>query len=216
MNVVLQTWRKNIKWIILVAFFVGLALSVEKIFFTDTITKSDRFYVEQEVSIKYVNPTEIGNIIDYQNLFSSFTVLNRFLEETKDDYDYSKWDADFPGMMKEKQLEWLKKHLLITNVGNTACVYSFNLPANTRKNDQYVEEYGQKFLKQYIEFTQRELNQMGMSSSYQLRENFTLQPTVITVNNKVRALKYGVAGFILGALLAMLVLGIRRYFQKDK
>lgn len=214
MNIILQTWKRNLKWILFVAVIVGLALSAEKMFFTDTIVKSDRYYVEQEVAINYIHPENVGNINDYKSLFHSFVIMNQFFENTKDEYDYSKWDAAFSGMTKEKQLEWLQKHIMISNTGNKALVYSFDLPASTRKDDKYVEEHGQEFLNQYIAFTQQELNKLGMESSYQEEKAFVLQPQAITVKNETRAIKYGVVGFVLGGLLSMMVLGIKGYFKK--
>lgn len=211
MNLVLAVWKKNLKWILLAGLLVGAALALEKTLYTDTVVKSDRFYVEQEISVTYAHPETVGDIKDYQTLFHSFVVLSRFMEETKNDFDYSQWDEAFPTMTKEKQLEWMQNHLSVTNMGNRSCVYSFNLPANIRKNDSYVEEYGKEFLNRYIAFTQKELQQMGMDSTYQKQESFVLKPEIIQVNNKSRALKYGAAGFVLGALLSMLVLGVKAY-----
>ena len=212
-NLMVGIWKKNIKWILLGMLVVGLALSVEKVFFTDTIVKSDRFHTEQVVSINFSDSGEIGSISKFEGILKSYTILNEFLAETEHVYDYSKFDKNFPDLSQEKKLEWLQNHLWIT-MGNRICLYGFHLPANTRKTDLYVNEYGNQFLQQYISFTQKKLNQLGLVSSYELGDNFTLEPQVIALDKKTQAIKYGIVGGILGGLLVMMILGIRSYFKE--
>ena len=77
-NLMVGIWKKNIKWILLGMLVVGLALSVEKVFFTDTIVKSDRFHTEQVVSINFYDSGEIGSISKYEGIIKSYTKLNEF------------------------------------------------------------------------------------------------------------------------------------------
>ena len=112
-NLMVGIWKKNIKWILLGMLVVGLALSVEKVFFTDTIVKSDRFHTEQVVSINFSDSGEIGSISKYEGILKSYTILNEFLAETEHVYDYSKFDKNFPDLSQEKKLEWFSNFLSI-------------------------------------------------------------------------------------------------------
>ncbi|MCI6100602.1 MAG: hypothetical protein MR698_08215 [Selenomonas sp.] len=196
-------------WVILLcAILVSGALMVEKAFFGEYVTKSGLYYEEQSVIIQYPAGEEgiaAAGSSGGAKYLASFSMLNEFLQQTEERYDYAKFDASWTAMTRVQKLLWLQKHLTVTSEGGYA-VFAFGLLDDISKDPAYLAEQGKPFLTDYVQLTQRHLEAAGLHPAYHPDGEIEVLPESVQVSNKRVIAKYGIVGIVLGALLGTFLL----------
>ncbi len=203
----IQEFRKGWKLIVILMIVAGAALVGEKMFLGETITQSGLYYVEKVVNIKCMGPHTdfLGGTGDS---LGAFSMLTSFMDESKESYDYTKFHAGWDTLKFEPKAIWLKKHL---TVGGTQGLYvfAFTVLAEDPKDDEYLKQYGRKYLEAYIDYTRQKLEAAGLPVEYRVVSEMESVPEKTVISGKRMALKYAVIGVVLGALLGGLILTVR-------
>ena len=188
---------------------IGLLVGIEKTFFSHLIIQSTTFHSEKTIQVKYSDVTLIQNRdFNYKAFFGTYSEMNRFLKQTEGVYDYSKFDANWSRYDLKDKLEWMKKHISLTNVNNGVVQYVFVLKPEEPKDGEYVKEYGEQFLDDYIQFSESRMREVLPVGQIENVDEITILPYQRELSHQKSFFKFALAGGILGALVGLVIVAI--------
>lgn len=193
-------------WLVLVCMVLfSLALSVEKMYFTEVVYTPTSAYVQKTVSMSYKELPAAGETINCKNVLASNGMYLEFISSTADKYEYGKIVRGWQDLPADKKVVWLQKHFTLSNVASDLCIYAFYLPAEEVADAVYMKENADRFVTDYIEFSQREAGKYLHTSGYNIEASSEILSEQKVVSSKKRILKYAVIGLVLGAMVGTLL-----------
>lgn len=206
--------KKKFLWLVALMVIFGAGIGLERGYFTRQVVQTTTFETEKVVKMQYNIPNNSGNEFDYNAFFSSYSEVSHFLEEVENQFDFHKFNANWPHYDTQDKLEWIQKHLLVNNIKGGALQFEFILKPEDPKDLIYTKEMGTKFLDSYISYSEKRLQQILPVSNFTEINHFTLYPEAKTKSRKISVLKYGIVGAILGLLIGLVIvlaLAMRKY-----
>lgn len=194
-------------WVVLLCMVLfSVALSVEKMCFTEVVYTPTSAYVQKAVSISLkdnnvVNDSSVNNA----GVLVSFLMYDDFIRHAQDKYDYSKIVKGWDDLPADKKVEWWRKHLWVDNVSSGFCMYNLYIPAEEVVDASYIKENADMFLTDYIELSQQKLQKYLGTTGYSVEESFEIPAEQKVVSSKKRIAKYAVIGMILGAMVGIIL-----------
>lgn len=189
----------------------AIGLSIEKIFFTNFIIKSGDFLFTRIVSINEVSKsdTKIYSEFHYGRLMNTYPVIKEFQEYSKSKYDFGKFDATWNNKTEQDRYKWQQNHIYINEIGNNIYEICIHFGKNDYKDYEYTKNNANQLLTDYIIFSNRLFNEMGLNMKTEEYHNFSMYPQEIILNKRLIVIKYFIIGFLLGSLLGMAILLVK-------
>ena len=193
-------------WVVLLCMALfAIALSVEKMCFTEVVYTPTSAYVQKAVSISLKDKNARNESINNAAVLVSPLMYDEFIRHAQEKYDYSKIVKGWDGLSIDKKVEWWKKHLGVDNVSSGFCMYSFYIPAEEIVDAPYVRENADRFLMDYIEFSQQRLQKYLGTEGYNIEDSIEISSEQQIVSSNKRIAKYAVIGMVLGAMVGILL-----------
>lgn len=209
-------------WIVLLcAILGGLALAGERYFFAPRIVvQSGNIHMEKMIKVTEVEDTARDILSAYSrgygDILLSYGELYQFQKETESDFQYEKFNANWPNMREEERLNWLQKRLFVNRFIGGVYQFIFVLKPDDAKDDSYAREKAESYLDRFVSYGKSRITFINEGSSFQEMDHLALLPEErVATRNAVYA-KYGAAGVILGALVGVCLVigyGIRKQGQ---
>lgn len=168
-------------------------------------------YVVQSDDILIGRQIQLSDYIDRQDrlqfdkLDTSGTLLYDFYKTSETQFDYEKMLPGWENKSNLEKIKWLKKHLVVHDYGAGNIEFRFDLLKSDAKDLNYVKANGEKYLDSYIAF----LQEKKIIGDYAVKNQMTVFPESEIINKKGILIKYGIVGFILGAVLTFTILFIK-------
>ena len=117
-NQIFHNIRK--KWIFILGCAIICAglMMAEKMIFNQYIIQSGNVQFETMVEVnnaKKENNPVYQNKIKYDTLFSSYSFLDSFIEDSKQEIDYTKLNAGWNNLSHGDKLKWMQKKMSVDN-----------------------------------------------------------------------------------------------------
>lgn len=212
---ILTSEIKSKIWLFIVlAILCGVLVSIDKIFFSQQVIQSTIFHTEKTVKINYIYSNKSGDEFDYSMFFNSYSEIDEFLQITEDKFDYQKFNANWNNYTKIDKIKWIQKHVFINNINDGVLQYIFILAPDDPKDLSYTKEFGEQYLNEYVDFTEKKIETILPVTNFIELDHFTLEPTVNHVGKKLSIIKYASVGAFLGTLISLLIvliLAMRKY-----
>ena len=186
------------KVVLLIAILSSIALIGEKCLVKDPILQSSSLYVEQMATIQSNEP--VPESPHYDQLFTSYGNLINFLRQTEDVIDYEKFQPGWNRMNDEAKAKWAKKHIFVQSPSSDIVVFSFYIGEIEWKDPAYADEHGIDVMNYFVQFNEQLLQNLGTPFTLRTNEPVIVMPETIPVSKESLLAKYGVIGFVLGAL----------------
>lgn len=210
-NRIVETFKHKFWIIILCMLVISGGMMTERWFRGNYVQKTGKIHVEQTIQIIPENMEDKVYLNDeyYDRLFHSYSFLEKFINTYSDNILFSKYNADWDSLSKEKQLEWLQSHIFINRFGGDLYQFVFRLGEEDKKNSEYASVHAQTFLSYFIEYSNAEVKALGSKYEFHERDTLTILPEIVQLSKKQTMMKYGIAGAILGGFVGcVIVLGI--------
>lgn len=101
-----------------------------------------------------------------------------------------------------KRGDWVSKKIFVKNFGAGKCEIAFMLDANTPKDIAAFSENSQMLLDAFLDVSIQQMNLIKPNASMTVIHKDMHLPEATTLSRKEIVLKYAVAGFFLGCILA--------------
>jgi len=198
----LSELRHRWKIVLILAVLASSALITERVFLTDSVTKSTSLYVEQQVHLKYDGQPPQNT--SYQNLFTSYGTLIAFLRQTEGYIDYEKFQPGWKQMLDENKAKWAKKHFAVDTVSPDVIALRFYVGENEWKDPAYAKSHALDVMKAYVFYNETMLKNLEAPVTFKLNDPVIVYPESVPVSITELCLKYGIIGFVLGTLAGLM------------
>lgn len=202
-----KNFLKNFLIVILCGFFGCTALIVEKNYTTDYVVKTDRAYVMDIVQFSTGETNVYEDLFDYKGLLLTSYNLNQFANS--DEVDFSQLNANWNKMSKDQKLKWLSDVIKVNSFKDGVCEIGIDFSKNTPKNMEYMQTNSNVILQTFENTSLKTLQMVKPTSSAKIINHTEVLPEKIMLPKDKILLKYGIIGFMLGAIIAMLGILVR-------
>ena len=200
-----REFRKKVLLIVALMVVLSAGIGLEKGYFTKQVVQTTTFETEKVVKMQYNTPNSSGSEFDYNAFFCTYGEMARFLQEHENQFDFTKFNANWSHYELQDKIEWMQKHIFVNNIKGGAIQFEFMLKPEDPKDLSYTKQMGEKFLDSYILYGQRRLQAILPVSNFEEINHFTLYPEAKTKSRKISVLKFGVVGAVLGLLMGMVI-----------
>lgn len=206
-NDVMTVMRNTIKKRWLIIFIMGIIFAVGfcgyKEFRGNYVVQSGDILIGRQVQL--IGYPDRQDSIKFKDLNTSGTILYDFYMESKDQFDYEKMIPGWSGKSDYQKVEWLKKHIKLSDYGGGNLELRFDLMRTDPKNLNYLKENGERYTDSYLEF----LKTKNIIGEYKINGQMAVFPTCENIDKKGVLVKYGIIGFILGSIFMFTILLIK-------
>lgn len=138
----------------------------------------------------------------YERYLYSDVFLYPFLDATESQYDYEKFAKDWKNKNRIQKEQWLASHLQVKNYGAGRVEVGFYFKATEPMDAKYLEDNGLQYTQDFLTF----VNQKDSFGKYAVTGEVLNVPTKTVTSQKRVNVKYGMIGFVLGIVSAVIVL----------
>ncbi|MCI7478147.1 MAG: hypothetical protein MSA77_07940 [Selenomonadales bacterium] len=209
MDQILRILRK--KWIPII--IIGMLFSF--VFMGFKYSTKDSYTLAPNGDVLISDVIRIDDYIDrydilrYDKYLNSSVFLYSFYENTKDSYDYNKLSPGWDSKTNSQKQEWMTTHIKTEYYGAGRIAVSLDLKKSDPMDLEYVKEHGADYIKSLIAFA----DSKDSFGKYEVVNSVVSIPESLTTSNKKVVLRYGIIGFILGAVV-MTTIVIIWYMRK--
>lgn len=199
------------KWfiiIILTIIFGGGLMLEKRSSSNDVIYVSTSAFSQILVKVNLNDSVKSGELHETQNggFFSNAYLLKYlYLKESEKNFDYSKFNANFPQYTEENKIKWLDKRLGVASYYPDLFVFSFGVLDEDAKDTDYTNENIGRYLLGYIDFCDEKLQKAGIGS-LEVIEKGVMPSEGTLIPGKSFILKYGAIGAVLGFVMGLLII----------
>lgn len=205
--------KKNFKMYVMIVLLFSSAVSaglvIEKSFFGNFTVISGTHHVERIMKINQNNIHTDGESIDFVRFGRTYSFLEGYCNETKDNIKYNKLFTDWDKRHPEEKVKTLQKHIYIEKSGSN--VYSCFLRINGSNNIAATAQLCNIFMDKFILYSEHELKKVNKDITVDVIEKSEYVPVVTVTDKKEIYIKYGYIGAVLGALIGITISVLHAY-----
>lgn len=196
--------RKRFLIVIGLMIVCALGLGAEKFFTAQSgLHLSGDAYIQ--CLMRLDSPFVSRTILDNEKFFTASQLeFFKFINETRDSFDYARLNGTWNGMSDVDKIIWLTKHLEITRYDPNVYVFALAFEASDAHDYEYVKENLPRFFDAYVEFAQRECRAAGVGELV-LIDRQAIIPDGMMLTRKRIVFKYAAIGGALGLLVGLIV-----------
>lgn len=203
LNNLKNVFFKRIGIIMLAGIFCAAALVFEKNSSTDFVTQSGSFLISELTKITDDKNKPPTSRIDYNRIIHTNSNLQRFLNETEKNkkFDYKKITGKWDTLSGVKKLEWLRGHVRTSYSQGGVLEFNFLIDENEPKDVDYLKKNASAFMKAYVAQSERTIKSIQPKEKIRIIDETIVLPETKALPKEQILVKYGIIGFILGALV---------------
>ncbi len=201
------------KWILilLTGLIISVGLVYEKAITTNYVIKTGDVWFTKIVSIenfKLLSQYDEGGKFKYPSYMKNYKTINTFLDDTEKEFDYKKFCLSWDTKSELERYKWVQNHFIINDFGGGIYELCFRLRNHETKELDYVLKNGSRYLEKYFVSSKKELEKLDEGMRFKELSKFEVVPQEKVINKNDIIKKYGLLGFVLGVLVATLVVAI--------
>lgn len=214
MNKYINYVKSKIWFVLLCGVIISTALVIEKNYFSSYVVQSgDVLYTR---IVKLINTSEDDNKLEqdffrYGKLMNTYPVIDEFQNKYNSKYSFRDFSLNWDKLKKEEKYKWQQKHIIINEAGAGVFEICLWLKSSDPKNLKYVEENGESFLDDYIQYSNCILENLELKLHIKEFNRFAMLPEEIKIDKNTILLKYAILGFLLGSLFGITFLCLKVY-----
>ena len=151
--------------------------------------------------------------LKYNEYITATTNIMNFYKQTEKQIDYEKLSPGWGRKSDFQKDEWLRKHFKVFYFGNGKLEIQFKIMQSEPKNLNYIKERGGYILDSWINY----INHLDAENHFKIERSFISMPQEVTVSKNRILFKYGLIGFFMGEILALLFIalnGVRKNYGR--
>lgn len=152
--------------------------------------------------------------INYGNIINSNSNLKRFLRNTANTINYSCINRNWESLVEDKKLTWLRDHMKTYPSHAGIIEFVFYLNENEPKDIEYLKNNANQLMDSFIATSAATIKSIRSESTIKVIDKTVVLPEYRILEKKQILIKYAIIGFVLGAILSMLVLLIAALGRK--
>ena len=200
---------KKLSFIILCGLVCAGLLVTEKAFFTKFVIQADG-PVTGEYIVSVVNPKERTNPkkqLNYPALMHSDANLTDFIAllDKERQFTFAKLNPNWDRLTDIQQRQWLRQQVRIQNYKGNNFRILYNLKQTEVYDLAFLEKNSRLFMDSFIQQTNRTVKKIKPGAVIKVVSRNFSYPKELPLDRNDILVKYGIIGFVLGILLAGLV-----------
>ena len=159
------------------------------------------------------NKKDKMDYLKYNEYITATTNIMNFYKQTEKQIDYEKLSPGWGRKSDFQKDEWLRKHFKVFYFGNGKLEIQFKIMQSEPKNLNYIKERGGYILDSWINY----INHLDAENHFKIERSFISMPQEVTVSKNRILFKYGLIGFFMGEILALLFIalnGVRKNYGR--
>ena len=128
-----------------------------------------------------------------------------FMKESEKNFDYSKFNANFPLLNEENKFKWIDKRLWAGSYYPNLFMFSFGLLDEDAKDVEYTNANIERFISDYVEYADKKLQAAGIGR-IEIVDRGMMPAEGTLIPGKSFVLKYGAIGAVLGFVIGILII----------
>lgn len=207
--------KRNCWLIIFIGIIVATLLVVEKTFFSSFVVQSGNMHIEKTMKIE--GDTSLNDnreLLEYQRFFSSYSGLQKFLDLTETQYDYSKFNSDWINLSSEDKLKWLQEHIIIVDFKGNVCQFIFRIKETEAKDKEYIDLYAERLLNDFVNLSEQRIQLVNSNLTLKEIDSAVILPEDKEISKKQIIFKYAVVGVFLGIGVGLIIVMVRTLRKK--
>ncbi len=207
---------KKIGYILLCGIICAGLLLIEKAFFTDFHVQTGNFKAEIVLSV-HEDPKAASakQVINYPALIHGNVNIGAVIKELEKmpHFDFTKMVYNWKRLNDQDKIKWLQDHTGVYPNGNVYTVV-FSLDKKELIDLEFLKQNANRIIKTFTDYNVDCIQKAKPNTVVTVIGTQLLYPKEVDVKKRDTLFKYGIIGFILGAVLASLVVmvhGLRRY-----
>jgi len=201
------------KWwlILLTGLIISVGLVYEKVITTNYVIKSGDVWFTKIICIENFDLLTHYDEVEkfkYPSYMKNFRTINTFINDTEATFDYEKFCLNWNQKSKLQRYKWIQDHFIINDFGGGIYEVCFFLGNNEPKELDYVLQNGSRYLERYYSSSKTDLKKLDNDIIFKELSNFEVLPQEKKIVKDDIIKKYALIGFILGILVATLVVVI--------
>lgn len=219
MNLELLKYLRNKIIIILgIAVVVSALFVLEKSLFTDFQIQHGNYASEIVLKVDIPNSGYYDKTLNYEVLLTSSTMANKFFDiNEKKNIDLTGINKNFAHYSQNEKRTWFQRNLKVKNLGDNTVQIGLSIPPDTPSDRNYLDNNFKNYYMNYIQVVSDEIRAIEPGSNARIISTLQDTPEFKEVSRMSVLIKYGVIGFIMGSILACIILGaykIRGYHAR--
>ncbi len=206
-----RTFIEKIGIILLVGVLCSVTLVFEKNRSSNFMVETGDFCITCLTKITDAEDMNPNFEFNYGQIIGTNSNMNDFLEVTEGNnkFDYNKLYGNWKTLAGLKKANWLRGHFRTYNAHGGAWEFSFLVKENEPKDVAYLNKNASEFMRTFIDQSEKTIKLVRPNAKIEI-----LKETIISPENKVLPkkrilIKYGIIGFVLGIIIATMVLFVR-------
>ena len=198
----------------------SLGLVAEKTISGNFQLHSGRVLVSSIVKIEnyeyLFDNSEASRPFNFKEAMKTNYWLNRFLEETENKYDYSKLFKGWDTKSKDEKLQFLSSVMEVRSYEHGIYELRLCLEDDIPQNTEYLRQAAPRYVDDFVVYFEKMSKLVNPQTAVSVIGRDEVFPVQKAVNKITILTKYGIIGFILGAVLSMVVvIGTALGLKKD-
>lgn len=214
----LKYLRSKIVIILGIAVVVSALLVLEKSLFTDFQIQHGNYASEIVLKVDIPNSGYYDKTLNYEVLLTSSTMANKFFDiNEKKSIDLTGINKNFEHYSQNEKRAWFQRNLKIKNLGDNTVQIDLSIPPDTPSDMNYLDKNFKNYYMNYVQVISDEIRAIEPGSNARIISTLEDTPEFKEVSRMSVLIKYGVIGFIMGGILACIILGaykIRGYYAR--
>ncbi len=206
-RLIINIVTKKIGYILLCGIICAGLLLIEKAFFTDFHVQTGTFMAET-VMVVQEDPKGIASKqkINYPALIRGVVNVGAVIKELEEQhrFDFTKMVYNWERLSDLAKIKWVQTHTMVYPNGN---IYTFVFCLNKKEliDLEFLQQNVNLFLNIFIKNSVAYIQKAKPKTAVTLIGTQLLYPKEVDVKKSDTLFKYGIIGFVLGAVLASLV-----------
>lgn len=207
---------KKIYIIIFFSVVCCFGLGLEKYYFGNFVVRTGNIYVTDIVRVEQIKPNNVdvlkaGDLLKTTGNIYSFIKKN----ETEGPIDFNKLNANWSKLDKDSKIHWVDDNLKINDFGHDTYEIIIELDSFTPKDVQYLDKNADMIINEFVSSSSEFIKKVEPSASIRVVDQESVLPEPVVISRKQTVIKYGIIGFILGAVVSSVVILIRALGKKN-
>ena len=188
--------RKFFFLVVIFAIFCGISGAGVKYMFSDTAIRTGDYLFIKVISLQNKN----GNIdsnFDYAGFWRSSANIDKFRKS------------------RSQQIDWIRNYIMVSSFRGNVYEIGFKFDGNITPDTVYMNSHLGILCDQLVKQSEKALKEAMTEVSFQTISTSDIYPSVVPVDRRKAAIKYGILGFVVGIIAAEIMVALTVLRRKN-
>ena len=158
----------------------------------------------------------VDNNFDYVGFWRSTANIDKFLSSVSStDFDFSKIDSAWNRKNRSQQIDWIRNSIIVSSFRGNVYEIGFKFDGNITPDTVYMNSHLGILCDQLVKQSEKALKEAMTEVSFQTISTSDIYPSVVPVDRRKAAIKYGILGFVVGIIAAEIMVALTVLRRKN-